>query len=47
MLALLKLSPLILNETQILEELRPLTELKEQPEIVSHLEQMLGDNLGR
>jgi hypothetical protein len=36
-----------LNETQILEELRPLTELKEQPEIVSHLEQMLGDNLGR
>lgn len=31
-----------LNERQIFEELRPLTELKEQPEIVSHLEQMLG-----
>lgn len=32
---------LALSRAQILQELRPLTELKEQPEIVSHLEQML------
>lgn len=31
-----------LNQTQILEELRPLVELKEEPEIIQHLERMFA-----
>lgn len=34
---------LALKQSLILRELRPLTDLKEQPEIVSQLEQMLSD----